>query len=493
MPPDVASRTFDEFVTTLTPEQAIAEARRALEVGFDLASAQQGCPFKVDIPAYVARLAEGDVDGALAVIRRAHPFPSVFGRMCHFFCERGMHPLVEAPPPSPSPAEGGGDRDPASRAGSSELSDAGQPVRRIEGPALRDLERFVGDYGDPGRSPVGPEKPPSGKRIAVIGAGSGGLAGAWMLRRLGHEVDVYDELLVPGGTLFTGYPPFRMAKFGVRRDDDPASWGVRFIGGVKVTRERFEEIVEAYDLTLVTIGYTYPHYVGMPGEDAENVWNALDFILAVSLGHPPSVERVLVLGGGGTARDASRTARRLGADVSVCYRRSRELMELGGGPFSDAEVALRIHEEEGIKFEFLVQPVRIVADASNRAVGVEFLRTRLGPPDEGGRPAVELLPGTELTIPCDTVVEAVGEGADLSIFPEWIQTRRGRVVVDLADHRTSHPKVFAAGEIVGLHGNDLAAHAAIQAAYTMDSVLRGEPMVLFDSKALRFPHGTGDG
>jgi NADPH-dependent glutamate synthase beta subunit-like oxidoreductase len=445
----------------------------------------------VDIPAYVGRLAEGDVDGALAIIRRAHPFPAVFGRMCHFFCERGMHPLAEDAPtalsPHPSPNLGG------RAGGGGNAADGARPASRIEGPALRDLERFVGDYGDPALSPVVPEKPPSGKRVAVIGGGSGGLAGAWMLRRLGHEVDVYDELLVPGGTLFTGYPPFRMAKFGVRRDDDPSSWGVRFVGGMKVTREGFEEIVGAYDLTLVTIGYHHPHYVGVPGEDAENVWNALDFILAVSLGHPPPAHRVLVLGGGGTARDASRTARRLGADVTVCYRRSRELMELGGGPFSDAEVALRIHEDEGIRFEFLVQPVRIVADGSNRAVGVEFLRTRLGPPDASGRPAVEMLPGTEFTIPCDTVVEAVGEGADLSIFPESIQTQRGRLVVDLSDHRTSHPKVFAAGEIVGLHGNDLAAHAAIQAAYTMDSVLRGEPIVLFESKPIRFPQGTGDG
>jgi len=376
--------------------------------------------------------------------------PSVFGRMCHLFCERAT-PRLDG----------------------------------IPGPALKALERFVGDYGDPALTPLVPERPPSGKRVAVIGAGSGGLGGAWMLRRLGHEVDVYDMLDVPGGQLFTGYPPFRMAKFGVRRDNDPTAWGARFLSGVKVTRAMLERIVNEYDLTLVTIGLYDPRLLGIPGEEAEGVWNALDFIGAVGTGHPPEhVRRVLIIGAGGTARDASRTALRLGAEVTICYRRSWELMDMGGGPMARQEHIDSV-EGEGIPIVCLIQPLRILTDAAGHVAGVEFIRTEMGPPAEDGRPEICYVPGTEFVMACDTVVEAVGEAADLRVFPESIQAEHGFVVVDRATHQTSHPKVFAAGDIIGDHGNEGAAHAAMQAARTMDSVLRREPLVRFEPKSLR--------
>src|SRR5438094_2753420 len=243
--PEVAVTTHDEVQSTYTPEQAIAEAKRAIEAGFDLEAAREGCPFKVDIPAYFQKVIEGDFDGALAVIRASHPFPSTFGRMCHLFCQQATPPLEDVGTPWPDwqppeweraedygaegswsrPGRPAGNHGPAVRlqsgsvplqkgdsdSGSSRtelaLPDGGghgaaanpQPTRAtwatvansirgvgggsgipggagIERPAYLLMERFVGDYGDPAASPVLPEKPPSGKRVAVIGAGSGGLA-----------------------------------------------------------------------------------------------------------------------------------------------------------------------------------------------------------------------------------------------------------------------------------------------------------------------------
>ena len=463
LPPGEASQTFDEVESTFSPEEAIAEARRVLAAGFDLRIARMACPFKVDLDGFIRRIADGDPDGALEIIRRSHPFASVFGRMCHRWCELQTPPLDE-PGVMSLARYPEFDRRP----------DAPRP--RIDRPAFPDLERFAGDYGDPARTPVLPQKPPSGKRVAVVGGGSAGLGGAWMLRRLGHEVDIYDMLHVPGGTLFSGYPPFRMAKFGVRRDNDPAAWGARFFGGVHVTREMFERIVNDYDFTLATIGIHHPYMVGIDGEDADGVWNALDFIAAVSMGTAPAnVRRALIIGAGGTARDACRTARRLGAEVTVCYRRSFELLELGRDPN-----ILGIIGSEGVQFLCLVQPTRVLSNGDGRVTGVEFLRTELGPPEEN--PVAVPIDGTEFVVECDTVVEAIGEGAGLGMFPPSIALKNGHVVVDRADHRTSHPKVFAAGELIGDNGNDTAALGAMQAAFTMDSILRDEPLVLFDSR-----------
>lgn len=452
LPPSAAQRTFDEPASTYSPAEAIAEARRTLTAGFDLAGAQEGCPFHIDMRGVVERIAEGDFDSALGTILRAHPFPGVFGRMCHQFCENGT-PLIDS----------------------------------IDVPALRELERFAADYGDPALWPIQVERPPSGKRIAVVGAGSGGLAGAWMLRRLGHEVDVYDNQEVPGGMLVMGYPTFRMGKYAVRRENDPNSWGARFFGGQPIDRPAFERIVDEYDMVLVTIGFNHAYLVGIPGEDAEGVWSALDFLREANLGRPPQgVTRALIIGAGQTALDTSRSARRLGAEVTICYRRTAQYAGIGHGG-RDSGPEFRMLTDEGIEYIFLVQPVRILADDGGHVRAVELIRNELGEPDQSGRPAAVPIPGSEFTLECDTVVEAVGEGADLSLFPEWMETENGKLVVDRWTHRTRHPNVFAAGDIIGDQANEGAALAAIQAAQTMDSILREEPLVRFEPK--RFKRG----
>jgi NADPH-dependent glutamate synthase beta subunit-like oxidoreductase len=495
MPPDQAVTTFDEHVATYTPEEAMAEARRALEAGFDLEAAHQGCPFKVDIPTYLHKVAEGEFDAARAIIDDAHPFPAIFGRMCHWFCERNTPALLDVgvrdpewhPPewrlaPEPDAIIA---RAPQTRGESAQQLARGGPVdeRGIQKPNLLALERFVGDYGDPDRAPLKPRRPPSGARVAVIGGGSGGLGAAWMLRRLGHDVDVYDSLPVPGGMLWQGYPPFRMAKFGVRRDNDPTHWGARYIGGRFISKAEIARIVDEYDYTFLAIGARKARRLSIPGEDAEGVWSGLDFITEVSFGQPPAVgRRALVLGAGSTAHDAARTARRLDCEVKIVYRRAVDQMPVGE---RNPEMYVRSMAREGIEYVFLSNPLRILTDDRNRVTGVEFQRMELGEVDASGRSSVHAIPGATYVVACELVLVAVGEEVDLGNLPDGIAHNGVEVIVDRADHRTSHPRVFAGGDLIGDKGNDGAALAGIQAAYTIDSLIRGEPIVRFDSRPLR--------
>lgn len=529
LPPEVAVTTHDEVQATYTPEQAMAEARRAIEAGFDLEAAREGCPFKVDIPAYFRKVVEGDFDGALAIIRQSHPFPSVFGRMCHLFCQQATPPLEEVgapwpewrPPDRPpgaydtlepswerafrSRSGPGGAAGPVSAPVPPGPGDPARPQvtwatvanairgvghgsgipggRGVERPAFLLMERFVGDYGDPALSPLVPERPPSGKRIAVVGAGSGGLANAWMLRRLGHEVDIYDALPVPGGCLHAGYPAHRMARFAVRRESDPAAWGARFFGGRQLSKADVETLIVEYDLTFLSIGEFERRMVGIPGEDAEGVWHALYFIAEVGYGRW-SVDggRCVILGAGHTASDAAQVARRLGCQIKIFYRRGLDEMPIDD---SDPAAYVKRMSQDGIEYHFLAQPVRILVDGRNRATGIEFVKTELGEPDASGRRSPRPIPGSNFVEECQIVVEAVGESVDLSVVPDGIERRDGVVVVNRADHRTSNPKVFAGGDVIGDRGNDGAALAGIQAAYTMDSVLRDEPIKLFDPRPLR--------
>ncbi len=525
--PDVAVTTADEVQATYTPEQAMAEARRALEAGFDLEAAKGGCPFKVDIPRYFRKIAEGDFDSALAIIRESHPFPSIFGRMCHAFCQQATPPLQDigrpwkawTPPvrkvdpvygsesgwnlsrghPSPSGAALLNDESAIGKEAFAQPALSWSAVAGtirgvghgsgipggggIERPAYLLLERFAGDYGNPYFLPLVPERPPSGKHIAVIGAGSGGLANAWMLRRLGHDVDIYDALSVPGGTLYAGYPPHRMTKFAVRREDDPTSWGARFFGGRRFSAGDIEQLAREYDLVFLSTGMFEPRMAGIPGEDADGVWHAMYFIAEVSYGRQPgNGGTCVIIGAGHTAEDAAQTARRLGSPIKVFYRRGLDEMPIDAADPTEHVSRLA---DDGIEYHFLALPLRILADDENRVTGVEFARVRLGEPDSSGRRAPHPIPGSNFVEPCGLVIEAVGESVELSTIPRSIATRDGFVYVNRRDHRTTHPKIFAGGDVIGDKGNDGAALAGIEAAQTMDSLLRGERLVLFDTQPLR--------
>ena len=436
LPPAQAIRTFDEVFQGYDRDEAVAEARRALR--FDLADASARCPFDIDIARFVRKVAEGDFDAALAAIREAHPWPEMLGRHCHKFCER-----VHTP-------EG------------------------VEAPFLSALEWAVGKYGDETRSPFVPG-PSTGKRVAVIGAGSGGLACAWALRRLGHEVEIFEQESVPSGLLFTGYPSFRMNKQVALAENNPIPWGVHLHLNSAVGPTELQRLLDQYDAVYVAVGRTPLRSLGVAGDDLDGVVTGLDLMRDTWFGHPPQIgPRAMIVGAGYTAIDVVRTAVRLGCtSVEMVYRRGVEEMPLGPGR-NYRFVAMV--EREGVKCTFMTTVKRILGK-DGRVTGVELMKMEYGPPDASGRPSVLPIPGTEYVVETDTVIRAIGELPDVIdlVAPVGIdQTDDGFIAIDEITRQTANPKVWAGGDVVGSLGNDGAAVDGFWAAGAIDAWFRGE-------------------
>lgn len=436
LPPAVAITTFDEVFLGYSEDEAVAEARRVLDM--DLADAAVRCPFDVDIPRFARQVAERDFDAALATIREAHPWPEVLGRHCHKFCER-IH-----------------------------------THQGVEAPFLSALEWAVGRYGDPARSPFAPGTP-TGRRVAVIGAGSGGLACAWSLRRLGHTVDVFESTEVPSGLLFNGYPSFRMNKQVALREHQPAEWGARLELNRTIGPEELPRLVADYDAVFVAVGLTPVRQLGIEGDDLEGVWTGLDLLRDIWYGHPPSIgPRAVVVGAGYTAIDVVRAAVRLGCStVEMVYRRGVDEMPLNPGRNS---FFVSIVEREGVRCTFMTSPTRILGK-QGRVTGIELVKMEYGPTDADGRPSVRPIPGSEYPVEADTVIRAVGEGPDAEalVGPVGLAvTEQGFIGIDPITRQTSNPKVWAGGDIVGSLGNDGAAVDGFWAAGAINASFRGE-------------------
>ena len=298
--------------------------------------------------------------------------------------------------------------------------------------------------------------PASGKKVAIIGAGPGGLAVAGVLICMGHEVVVYDMLPEPGGLLIFGIPEFRMPKENIRKGiKELKALGVKFICNKKVGVDiDLNDIINEYDAVVIATGAWRERELKVPGADLEGVYSVLDYLVKLALfrdGYvkeeevPKIGKKVVVIGGGNSAMDGARTAKRTGADVTVVYRRTEEYM-----PAFKSEV--KHAKEEGIKFIFLASPVRILGDEQGRVKAIECIRMQLGEPDSSGRPRPEPIPGSEFTIECDTVITAIGEmptppfdmdGAKYGIAVD----PKGRIITDDLG-RTSREGVFALGDVV---------------------------------------------
>ncbi|HVA24451.1 MAG TPA: FAD-dependent oxidoreductase, partial [Chloroflexota bacterium] len=403
-----AVRTFDEVLLGYTREQAIEEARRVQ--GLDLRSAQAACPFGIDIPGFVSGIAAGDFDGALETIRAVNPWPGIMGRHCQRMCEGGRH-------------SGDG----------------------THTPFISALERAAADHGDRTSLPFRAGLP-SGKRVAVVGAGSAGCAVVHRLRELGHAVALYDQLPVAGGMMFSGYPNFRLPLALLRTEIDPEGWGAEAHYDTLLTQPLLRQLVSDYDAVVLTTGKFKELRMGIPGEDLDGVWDALHFLTQFKLGNNPRVgRRVVVCGAGYTAQDSSRTCVRLGREVRILYRRGKEDMPVAP-QLADMFVARQA--AEGAPYVFNTTPVRILGE-NGKVVGLECMRTQPGPLDDSGRPTAAPVEGSNFTLVCDTVIEATGETVDLSYLPAEVLVTGGHVRVDLDTWMTSLPKLFAAGEMTG--------------------------------------------
>lgn len=433
LPAERAVQSFAEVAIGYTREQAEAEAARAGDA--DLGPAQAACPFGVDAAALVRATAAGDFDAALGSVLAAHPWPGVLGRWCHKYCE-AAHTLGDG----------------------------------VESLNLSAIERAAADQGDRTRFPFRPG-PSTGRRVAIVGAGSAASAAAYRLRQYGHAVALWERLPVTGGMMYVGYPEFRLPHAVLARENDLAAWGVELHLGINIDAALLERLLADYDAVLLGTGKFREVPLGIPGEELAGVWSALDFLIEHRLGRQPALGRqVIVVGAGYTAQDASRTCRRLGAAVEILYRRSEEEMPVR--PVARARYLAR-QAAEGAPFVFGVDVVRILGEAG-RVVGVECVRTTPGPPGPDGRPTPLRLAGSESVRACDTVIAATGEVVDLSYLPADVRLADAQHVWVAPDtSMTNRRGLFAAGEMTGLVGTVKAFASGFQAAAGVDRYLRG--------------------
>jgi len=418
------SRNFNEVALGYNEETAVAEANRCLSCKKE--PCRQGCPVEVDIPAFIKLITERNFDGAIKKIKEKNSLPAICGRVCpqENQCEKYCT-----------------------------LGKTGEPV------AIGRLERFVADYELARGSEVSETAAPTGKRVAVVGSGPSGLTCAADLAKLGHKVTVFEALHIPGGVLMYGIPEFRLPKKVVQTEiDNLRKLGVDIecdtvVGKTVTVDELLNE--EGYDAVFLGTGAGLPYFMRIPGENSCGVYSANEFLTRTNLmkaylfpeyDTPIKVgKKVAVIGGGNVAMDAARTALRLGAEESyIVYRRSREEMP---ARIEEVEHA----EEEGVKFELLTSPVRILSNENGWVTGMECIRYKLGEPDESGRRRPVPIEGSEFTMEVDTVVIAIGQGPN-PLVPKTTEgletTKRGNIVADLETGQTSKKGVFAGGDVV---------------------------------------------
>ncbi len=446
--PEVRRHNFDEVPFGYTPEEAQTEAQRCLQC--KKPSCIEGCPVQVDIPGFIRHIAEGNFLEAMKVMKQTNVLPAICGRVC----------------PQETQCEG-----------------ACVLGRKMEPVAIGNLERFIADWEATQPECVMCEiQPATGKKVAVIGSGPAGLTLAGDMRKLGHEVTIFEALHKPGGVLMYGIPEFRLPKAIVEREVNfVRSMGVRLELNYVVGKLRtVDELLEEFDAVFIGTGAGLPLFMNIPGENFLGVYSANEYLTRSNLMKAylfpkydtPIVKgkNVAVIGGGNVAMDAARTALRLGAERSILiYRRSRNEM-----PARAAEI--HHAEEEGVEFQLLTNPVRYIADENGWVREVECIRMELGEPDASGRRRPVPVPKSEFCIPVDTVVIAIGNSPNPLIpqtTPGLEVSKRGAVVVDPATGRTSKRGVFAGGDIVtGAATVILAMGAGRIAARSMDEYLR---------------------
>ncbi len=448
--PAARAANFEEVPFGLTPEQAMLEAQRCISCRNMPCVA--GCPVGVHIPEFIALVAEGKFAEAAREIKETNVLPAVCGRVC----------------PQEIQCEG-----------------ACTLWKRFGGVSIGALERFVADYERNNNLVKLPKKDPStGKKVAVIGSGPSGLTVAGDLILKGHEVTVYEALHEAGGVLIYGIPEFRLPKEIVKAEVGyMENLGVKFVMNVVVgltmtIDELFDEL--GYDAVYIGVGAGLPRFMRIDGEDMNGVFSANEYLTRSNLmkGYlfpeydsplPPG-RRVCVVGGGNVAMDSARTAKRLGADVTIVYRRAREQL-----PARSEEV--HHAEEEGIEFKLLSNPVKLFGE-NGRVTGMECIRMELGEPDDSGRRRPIPIEGAFFKIECDQVIMAIGSGANpilTKTMKDLELNRWGYIEVD-KNNRTNVPMVWAGGDIVtGAATVILAMGAGRIAANSMHAELMGLP------------------
>jgi glutamate synthase (NADPH/NADH) small chain len=449
--PKVRAHNFEEVCFGYDLQEAMLEASRCLHCKNP--RCVTACPVSIKIPEFIAKVKEGDIQGAAAVIGEDSSLPAVCGRVC----------------PQETQCEG-----------SCILGIKGESV------AIGKLERFVADHSAESDETKRPSATvtPGAKKVAVIGSGPAGLACASDLAKWGYDVTIFEALHRPGGVLEYGIPEFRLPKDAVlkREINEVKALGVKIetdvIIGRTVTIDSLMDN-EGFEAVFVGTGAGLPKFMGIPGENLNGVFSANEFLTRNNLMKAfredyltpiHAGKKCCVVGGGNVAMDAARTALRLGADTSIIYRRTE--VEL---PARKEEV--HHAKEEGIDFQMLTNPVEILADENGWVRALKCIRMELGEPDESGRRSPVPIPGSEFEIPTETVIMALGTAPNPLIVKTTNgleATRRGGLVAD-EEGRTTREGIFAGGDAVtGAATVILAMGAGRKAAKAIDEYLKSK-------------------
>ena len=421
--PEIRAKNFDEVCLGYNIEEAMAEASRCLTC--KNAKCVTGCPVGIDIPGFIAKVKDGDVEAAYQIIGKYSALPAVCGRVC----------------PQESQCEA-------------------QCIRGIKGEAVSigKLERFVADWAQ--ENGVKPEKSDvnTGKKVAVIGSGPSGLTCAGELAKAGVEVTIFEALHEAGGVLVYGIPEFRLPKERVVKPEieNVKSLGVKIetnvVVGKSVTIDQLLD-EEGFDAVFIGSGAGLPKFMGIPGENANGVFSANEYLTRSNLMKAfdasydtpiAAGKKVVVVGGGNVAMDAARTALRLGAEVTIVYRRS------------EAELPARVEEvhhakEEGIQFALLTNPKEILVDENGWVSGIRCVEMELGEPDASGRRSPVEKAGSEFDIEADTIIMSLGTSPNplISSTTAGLEINRRRcIIAEEETGATSKAAVYAGGDAV---------------------------------------------
>ena len=448
--PKVRATNFDEVCLGYNKEEAMEEASRCL--GCKKAKCVEGCPVSIHIPDFIHQVKEGNFEEAYRIISESSALPAICGRVC----------------PQESQCEG-------------------KCIRGIKGEAVSigKLERFVADWArENGIKPAAPPEK-NGKKVAVIGSGPSGLTCAGDLAKMGYDVTIFEALHKAGGVLVYGIPEFRLPKSAVveKEVENVKALGVKIETNVIIGKSTtIDELMdkEGFEAVFIGSGAGLPMFMGIPGENANGVFSANEFLTRNNLMKAfrddydtPIVhgKKVAVVGGGNVAMDAARTALRLGAEVHIIYRRS------------EAELPARAEEvhhakEEGIIFDLLTNPKEILVDENDWVKGIRVVKMELGEPDASGRRRPVEIPGSEYEIDVDTVIMSLGTSPNPLISSTTIGldiNKRKCIIADEETGKTSKDGVYAGGDAVtGAATVILAMGAGKAAAKGIDEFLKNK-------------------
>jgi glutamate synthase (NADPH/NADH) small chain len=421
--PKVRAHNFNEVALGYSEEQALEEAARCLSC--PKPQCVTSCPVELEIPAFIKLIKEKKYDEAIKKIKEKNSLPAICGRVCpqEEQCQKACV-----------------------------LCKIGEPS------SIGRLERFAADYELKKGTEIPPLPSPTGKKVAIIGAGPAGLTVAADLAKLGHEVVIFEALHIPGGVLVYGIPEFRLPKSIVQAEVEYIKkLGVKIqtdalIGRLHTIDDLFKK---GFDAVFIGSGAGLPQFLRIPGENLGGIYSANEFLIRVNLmksylfplyDTPIRIgKKVVVIGGGNVAMDSARSGLRLGADeVWIVYRRSREELPARAEEIENAE-------EEGIRFQFLTNPVRFIGDEHGWVKGMECVKMELGEPDESGRRRPVPIKGSEFVMDVDTTVVAIGRTPNpiIQSTTRGLQTTKwGTIIADEKTGQTSLPGVFAGGDIV---------------------------------------------